>query len=104
MKIDYLQNFKRDMIMEENGYTMTSEDSKVYIPCSCGLEIIQVEKDEETKDVYFAIFNYGKHRRNLWTRIKYAWKMITKNEVFGDQIVISPEEAKKLSNYLNGNN
>lgn len=71
----------------------------IYLECDCGSEIMKVEKDEEI-GYMVAIYNYGNYRRNLWTRIKYCWRILTKDKVFGDQIILSPEKAKTLSKFI----
>lgn len=72
------------------------------IDCECGCHMLKVEHEDDT--FYLAMFNFGSGSTGLWHRIKLAWKILTTGELYGDQIVMNPEEANKLSTFISENN
>lgn len=89
--------------------TLTSKDiaptyEKLIIECGClshMLKVVNYVDENNEQEVYFAMFSYGNYRRSLWRRIKLAWKMIWKDEVYDDQLIFNRNEANKLREFLN---
>lgn len=95
------------------------EIKKVFIECECGAHLLQVTSEVEIFDSSnsetdkprvrqefdFAMFSYGKYNKklNLWERIKVAWNFLRTCKMHEDQIILSPNEAQKLVNFINEN-
>lgn len=100
----------------EGPYVVKTESKEVneIIECECGSHMIRVGVDTEIyhnsdgsqqvrQDIYFAMFNYGNQKRNLWDRIVIAWKYLKTGKMFSDQLSPSPTEAIKLAEFINNN-
>jgi hypothetical protein len=75
---------------------------EVIIKCDCGTHLLMVQSDKEDKyhAFYLAMFGYGSQKRNLWNRIKIAFRILRTGKVYSDQLVLTPEEATKLLSFL----
>lgn len=77
---------------------------KLIIECDCHshmLKVVNYVAENNEQDIYFAMFNYGNCKRSLWRRIRLAWRMIWKDEVYDDQLIFNRKEANKLKEFLN---
>lgn len=86
-----------------------------FIKCDCGTHLLQVQsyvhlypdgaKTRFSQDINLAMFTYGsspaleKWWRRVWIGLKYMWT----GKMFADQVVLCPEEASKLMNFLSMN-
>lgn len=73
--------------------------NEVSIKCACGAEIINFEQDEETGEVYVAIFRYGKDNMTIWNKIRWIVQII-KGTPYNDQIVIDKGWLPLLIDHL----
>jgi hypothetical protein len=91
-----------------------NENKKTVIECECGTHMLQVQSDvdyfEDTSDkirfrqeYYLAMFYYGIESGKLkwWKRLPIAFKYIWTGKMFSDQLCLSPNEASKLSTFIN---
>jgi len=86
------------------------QDNKIYLDCECGAHIMQVTNDVEYHDngkrfrqeFWFAMFSYGTYHKkpNFWRRLRIIWNYLKTGKMHEDQIILSPEDAKRLSNWL----
>jgi hypothetical protein len=79
-------------------------DNKIFIECSCGTELIQLERDpypKESQDIYMSFFRYG-HNGNfpLSLRLQYIWQIITKGHPYSDCVILNKQEQDKLIKFL----
>jgi uncharacterized protein (DUF2225 family) len=90
-----------------------NKQEKIYIECDCGSHILQVTSDIDYHDdhtrfcqsFWLAMFSYGNgntnENRTFWERLKIAWKYLRTGKMYEDAIIMSPEEAKKLIEFIN---
>lgn len=113
-----LRKYYDTIIGDGGGYdhvikTESKEDSLV-IECDCGTHLLKVQSDIEIyyteknppryrQDIYFAMFGYGNQKRSFWGRLVIAFKYLRTGKMFSDQLIFNPEEATKLSDFLNRN-
>lgn len=91
-------------------------NKKVVIECDCGTHLLKVQNQVEyfndniysnkirfRQEYYLAMFYYGidSEKRNWWDRIVIAFKYIWSGKMFADQLCLSPDEALKLSTFIN---
>ena len=65
--------------------------------------MLVVTPDKEDKTFDLAIFTYKGYaelKHSFLQRIKWAWAILVKGTVWNDEIILSEEEARKLSEYL----
>lgn len=92
-----------------------TESKSIVIECDCGTHMLKVMSEVDYhndtnsgkvrfhQDIYLAMFSYGNQKRNFFARCKIAWKYLRSGKMFSDQLCLSPEEATKLSDFLNEN-
>jgi len=79
----------------------------LYIKCECyseGIEIQYYREDDNDKGFYVNYWKYGIGGRysgvSLWDRIRFAWKLLFRGTLHGDQIILSVKDAKSMKQYL----
>lgn len=86
-----------------------NESHKTTIDCDCGTHMLKVQSEVDYhgennerfhQDFYLAMFNYGSGSAGWKHRIKVAWRVLTKGEPYADQMVLNPDEARKLSEFI----
>ena len=70
--------------------------------CSCYGEAIAVEPDERSCTIDMSFWQSGHQKNCAGTRIRHILNIITRGIPFTDMVVLSPEEAEALGNYLIG--
>lgn len=79
----------------------------LFVRCDChseGLETQYYREDKNDKGFYVNYWKYGIEGRyscmSLWDRLKYAWKILFKGTLHGDQIILEVSKAEKVRDYL----
>ena len=79
----------------------------LYIKCECyseGIEFQYFNEDTSDKGFYVNYWKYGIGGRysdvSWWDRIRFAWKLLFKGTLHGDQIILSVKDAKSMKQYL----
>ena len=92
-----------------------NKSKKLVNECDCGTHLLKVQSEVDyfddtvsnkvrfRQEYYLAMFYYGigSDKRKLWHRIVIACKYIWDGEMFSDQLCLSPDEALKLSTFIN---
>jgi hypothetical protein len=83
---------------------------KEYFECNCGNEILRVQsetyfvgKNQFSQEYYFAIFSHKHDKPSIWNRIIIACKFILTGKIYADQIILSTDEANKLTQFISKN-
>lgn len=85
---------------------------KTTIECECGTHLLMVQSEidylynnKHIQTFDLAMFTYGNfnYKDKFWKRFVTAWKYLKSGEMFADQLVLSPDEAKKLATFINDN-
>ncbi len=77
-----------------------------YFECECGSEIIAISAWEDTDweegEIIMSLYSIGAggHRPTWRYRIKYIWHIIRRGHPYSDAVVLSREEATRLSDTL----
>jgi hypothetical protein len=92
------------------------EQKKLYIECECGTHLLQVTSDVETFDdketntkrfrqeFLLAMFYYSYHKKpNFWERLRIIWNYLKTGKMHDDQLMLHPDEAKKLALFIADN-
>lgn len=61
--------------------------NELFLRCACGMEGVNITQDEETDEVYFAIWYYGKTDMSIAHKLRWIWRII-RGEPYPDEIVI----------------
>lgn len=72
-------------------------------PCSCGTEILAVDKFKDEHETYLSLWYRGDGRsRSLsWRdRFRYCWRILTQGSPYGDQLVLDPPTTARLAAFL----
>lgn len=86
-----------------------NESHKTVIECDCGSHMLQVQSEVDYhgenneqfhQDFYLAMYHYGSKNTGWKHRLKVMWKVLTTGEAYADQLVLNPDEAKKLAVFI----
>ena len=80
--------------------------SEQFIKCACDSEGIHLEYDKEIKSFYLSLwkFNYNPTGLSWKQKAKYIWRLLTKGEAWGHDIVLNKKSANKLVEFINEHN
>lgn len=82
------------------------EKNETFIKCDCGTEFLHLQHDNEDgwKSFYLSFWQYGSPSTiSFFQRIKWAWKVLTKGNLYGDQLILSEKSALELKDYIQKN-
>ena len=85
---------------------MENYDNKIlWVDCDCYSDAMKIEYevDHPFESFDISIYHCGHNGRHnsLWNRIKYCLWHLRTGKVYSDQIIIQPEEAKRIVEFLN---
>lgn len=86
----------------KNYFDETIERTE-YFPCNCGTELIALTawicNDEVDPEIFLSLFQRGaKERFGSWSwRLRHIWHILTKGTPFLDDVILNPDEAKRLA-------
>jgi hypothetical protein len=96
--------------------TLSQGNNKEFIECECGTEGVHVSMDFDvvqhmdepkpriTQTYYLAFFGYGHIRKTGWRyKLRHIWHVIKEGTPYKDMVIMTPEEAMKLSNFIRDN-
>jgi hypothetical protein len=97
---DECRSVSKDTNQNNNNFEPTHK----FFPCKCmteGMLVTHFENDEDN-DIYLSMYSVGLYspKPSLWFRIKQAWRILRKGTVYDDELILSPENAKELGDYL----
>jgi hypothetical protein len=73
---------------------------RIYLSCSCGGEIISIDRFEDDPQIYLAVWK--QHPTLTWkSRLRWIWNLLVTGEPYADDVVLDIEDAKKLVEILN---
>lgn len=93
------------------------ERNKIFIECECGAHLLQLISDVEyfddtvskktrvRQEFEFAMFSYGDYHKKLsfWRRLGIIFNYLKTGKMHEDQMILTPEEAQKLADFINDN-
>lgn len=82
---------------------MTDEIIK-YFRCSCGSEVMVVDIDKEYDLVYISIYEQYNSKNTFWNKLRHIWRILWYGNPWGDEIVLTKEDAIELGNFLTTEN
>lgn len=76
--------------------------TQVFIQCECKTEGLLVEYDRETDTFNASLMatSYHNFATNIWTRLKTIWFVLTRKNIYNDQIVLSKQNARELNKFF----
>jgi len=93
------------------------ETKKEIIECECGTHLLQIISDVEyfedtqtqrnrfRQEFDLAMFTYGTYHKkpSIWRKIRVIWNYLRTGKMHEDQLILHPDEAKKLATFINDN-
>jgi len=89
------------------------EEKKIFIECECGTHLLLVTNDvkyfndnkQVRQEFWLAMFTYGTYNKKpgFFERLKIILSYLKTGKMHEDQIILSPDEARKLVNFINDN-
>lgn len=95
--------------MKRNKTLIDYEKNQEFIECEChghGIlvtEFIDIFPDKrKNQEFWLAMFSCGQFhsKPSIWRRLKFAWWHLKTGKYYEDEIIISPENTKKLIKFL----
>ena len=77
-------------------------DKQKFIQCDCWGEGMLVTKFDDEEEMYFSYWRQGINPIKLpWRmRLKLCWMVLTKGNVYDDQVVLNKEKAMELALWI----
>ena len=74
-----------------------------FVLCDCYGHSLLLLSDEEDKQLYLTMFQYGYNSKSYsWkTKLRHIWTIIKYGHPYTDEIILSKEELKKTVDFLN---
>ena len=67
----------------------------LHLDCSCGGEVLRVEKFEDEDEVYLTVFSFQNLKLSFWGKLRYLFGCRTQT----CELVLTSEEFKKLKDF-----
>ncbi|MFA5445794.1 MAG: hypothetical protein WC262_12560 [Bacteroidales bacterium] len=74
------------------------EDS-IYVSCECGCDVMRITKWED-EDPMASLCIFRSSHMGFWQRIKQAWIYLKHGEFYYNDMMITPEDARKMAEFL----
>ena len=77
-------------------------DREKFIKCDCHGEGMLITKFDGEEEMYFSYWRQGVNPIKLswWMRLKLCWMVLTKGNVYDDQVVLNKEKAIELASWV----
>ena len=77
-------------------------DREKFIKCDCHSEGMLVTKFDDGEEIYFSYWREGINPIKLswWMRLRLCWMVLTKGNVYNDQVILNKEKAVELASWL----
>ena len=72
---------------------------EIIIPCACSCGVLRLVKDKEDGELYISAYKNDPDVANWRQKLRWIWSII-KNDIFADEIVIRPDDVKKLKKFF----
>ncbi len=78
------------------------DNPSISLKCDCSCSQLEVEYDKEEKWFYLSMWYRGyKTKKMDWrNRLRWIWQILTKGNLWSDHMILSRENADKLSKFL----
>jgi FtsZ-interacting cell division protein YlmF len=86
---------------------------KEFIECECGTHLLEVTSDVEyfndnkqvRQEFWLAMYSYGTYNKkpSFFERLKIICNYLKTGKMHADQIILHPDEAQKLMDFINEN-
>lgn len=86
------------LIEYPKGINMVTNDS--FYSCNCGCEVLVMRQYDNEPMIEFGIFINSPRNMRFLDRIKFAFRMIFKNEYHTDQIMLDFKQTCRLRDNL----
>ena len=82
------------------------DKNSLFIKCHCSCHLLEVQRydyNEEDEGFYVSMWKFQTWREKLtWKeRLRWCWNLITKGNLWADNIILTNEKAKEVANYIN---
>jgi hypothetical protein len=77
-------------------------DREKFIKCDCHSEGMLITKFDDEEELYFSYWREGINPIKLswWMRLKLCWMVLTKGNVYDDQVILNKEKAIELASWI----
>ena len=86
--------------------TVTSEETRFFLPCGCAgnCTILAVDRwrwdDNSPHEWWFDFYTRANEGASFWYRLKHAWRTLRGKDHYFDSLTWSDEEIQKLRDFI----
>lgn len=73
---------------------------EIFLPCECHSEVMLFSYSKEDESFDISIYEHMNTRYSLWFKIKMCWRILRYGTPYGDQLIVTKDNMKKLLRYL----
>lgn len=110
-----------DLVLDGSGsngevHCTSTEDKEasIVVECECGSHMLKLScltdiyhqsdgRDRVHQDFNLAMFGFGNQKRKLFSRLGIAIRYLWTGKMHDDQLILSPDEARKVLNFIDNN-
>tara|TARA_R110002051_G_scaffold270553_2_gene331002 strand:+ start:796 stop:1119 length:324 start_codon:yes stop_codon:yes gene_type:complete len=77
-------------------------DKEKFFKCDCHSEGMLITKFDDEEELYFSYWREGINPIKLswWMRLRLCWMVLTKGNVYNDQVILNKEKAMELALWI----
>jgi len=65
--------------------------------CSCGTEIIHIERWYDPSQICFALYYISSHKRTWRDLLRHCWQILKNKEPYADAVILNLDTARRLA-------
>lgn len=79
--------------------------SNIFLECSCYSEGVKFDYNKEENTLEISIYQKGltPRTKSLKEKLRWIWQIITKNTIYGDEVILDQKNINKLAEFVNEN-
>lgn len=81
------------------------KNKTTFVLCDCRSEVLVLEHDDEYDltelSIYESLSSYS-HKMSFWQKLRYVHQVLIKGRPYSDQIILTRNQLKDLSSFING--
>lgn len=95
---------KESLVKNKNANLIQFEKNKItFILCDCKNKILMIEYNSEYELGEFCIYETSssyRHKMSFWQKMRYIYVILTKGQIYSEQIVLSNNQIKDIGSFL----
>jgi hypothetical protein len=106
-RVPWLPKEREQEVTDATNWQDEHNAEPLFLKCDChteGIEVQYYREDDTDRGFYINYWKYGIGGRyssvSLWDRLRFACKLLFRGTLHGDQVMLEPDKAEKMRDYL----